>query len=203
MASEVGQLQARLAVLKATVQDFARDIAVDVPLAKQGQAPTALKDPKAEVGCVAAVPKNPYSVDPVTLEDEKGEITLVEGGHDVSCVTAVLKNPYSFDPGTLDEEKDVILVEYGHDVGCVTAVLKNPCSSEIPPKKRCMTRCGWSLVCVALLPRTRHQQSLDEEKGEILVEYGHDVGCVTAVLMNPCSSEILPKKRSMTRCGWS
>ena len=54
------------------------------------------------------------------------------------------------------------------------------------------------------MPRTRHQQSLDDEKGEItLVEYGHDVGCVTTVLMNPPSSEILPKKRSMTRCGWS
>ena len=137
---------------------------------------------------------------------------------------------------SLDEEKGEILVEYGRDVGCVTPVLKNQCSSDILPKKRSMTRCGWSLVCGALLPRTRHQQSLDEEKGEILVEYGHDVGCVTAVLKNPysfdprtlveekdeilleyghdvgcvtavlknqCSSEILPQKRSMTRCGWS
>ena len=105
----------------------------------------------------------------------------------------------------LDEEKgEITLVENGHDVGCVTPVLKNPYSSEVLPKKRSMTRFGWSLMCGALLPRRRHQQSLDEEKGEItLVENGHDVGCVTPVLKKPHSSEVLQKKRSMTRCGWS
>ena len=110
VASEVGQLQARLAALKAAVQDFVR-----------------IHEGGHDVGCVAAVLKKPYSFDPVTLEDEKGELTFMEGGHDVGCVSAVLKNPHSFDPVTLEDERDeIIFVEGGHDVGCVTAVLENP-----------------------------------------------------------------------------
>ena len=186
MVSEVEQLQARFAALKAAVQDLVR-----------------IHEGRHDVGCVTAVLENPYGLDPVSLEDEKGELTFVEGGHDVGCDIAVLENPYGFDPVSLECEKGDILVEYGHDVGCGTPALMNLCSSEILPKKRSMTSCGWSLVCGALLPRTSHQQSLDEVKGEILVEYGYDVGCVTPVLKNQCSFEILPKKRSMTRCGWS